>query len=106
MKRLIRESAGVLNLGATGREILTLLHQHRRRGLSVKEIIEKTKRSERAIKWHLQRLFRLKLVKREIFITPNRRRAHRYRFPSKEEFLRSVEAEIHRRLARLKRIAG
>ncbi len=106
MKRLIRESAGILNLGATGKEILMLLHRHQKRGLSVKEIIEKTKRSERAVKGHLKKLLHLNLVRRETFVTPNRRRAHRYRFPSKEEFLKSVEAEIHRRLARLKRIVG
>jgi len=100
MRRLIEEAAGVLNVGSTGREILVLLSRSRR-GLSVREIIEKTKRSERAIKAHLKHLHEMGLLKRMDFWTRNRRRAHKYSLPAPAEFLISVRREVHRQLKRL-----
>lgn len=103
MRRLIRECAGVLSLELTSREILDVLYRYRR-SLSFKEITRKTRRSERAIRYHLKKLTHLGLVRKEIFITPHQRYAHRYRFPSREEFLRAIENEVHRRLTRLKEL--
>jgi len=65
---LIVEISGFLNICATGRKILDIL-EISKRGLLVSEIIERTKRSERAVRTHLKLLLQLRLIRRKKVVT-------------------------------------
>jgi len=97
---LIVEISGFLNICATGRKILDIL-EISKRGLLVSEIIERTKRSERAVRTHLKLLLQLRLIRRKKVVTKKKKLAYRYLALRAHELIRSTKKEMRRRLRRL-----
>lgn len=102
-KRIIKEVSGILNIPPVGRQILLTLSSHRR-GLFLKEIVERTKRSERAIKHHLKRLCQFGFVHRKVVKTKRGKTAHLYSFPKIQDFLKSARLELLRRAKKLREL--
>lgn len=92
----------VLKIAPTGRRILEILAQKEGK-LSIKEIIARIGRSERAIRAHLKNLLSLNLVKREAYVTKHNRIAHLYFLPAMEDMIKSAKREIEKRLHELER---
>lgn len=104
-KEIIEEVSKVLNIPPVGRQILFTLSSHRK-GLFLKEVVNETKRSERAIKHHLKRLHQFGLVCREVVKTERGQTAYLYSFPRIRDFLKSARLELFRRAKRLKKLGG
>jgi len=96
----ITEISGFLNIRATGRKILDILARSKR-GLLVSEIIERSKKSERAVRTHLKLLIQLHLIRRKKVVTKKRKLAYRYLALRTQELIRSTKKEMRRRLRRL-----
>ncbi len=101
VRKIIEEVGGVLSIPPVGRQILVTLSSTRR-GMLIREIADKTRRSERAVKLHLKRLHQHGLVIKTKIITKAGRHAHVYRFPGIDRFLKSARLELLRRARRLR----
>ena len=97
---LIAEISDILDISTTGRKILNLLVRTKK-GLSVPEIIARTKRSERSIRTHLKALTELKLIRKDMMITREGRLAYRYFVLRASDLVKSVRKETLGRLRKL-----
>jgi predicted transcriptional regulator len=103
---LIAEISDILDISTTGRKILNLLVRTKK-GLSVPEIIARTKRSERSIRTHLKALTELKLIRKDMMITREGRLAYRYFVLRASDLVKSVRKETLGRLRKLEaRVRG
>jgi predicted transcriptional regulator len=96
VRKVIEEVCGILSIPPVGRQILVVLSSARQ-GMFVKEIAEKTRRSERAVKLHLRRLHQQGFILRRRVRTRAGRHAHLYSFPGIGRFIRSARLELLRR---------
>jgi len=101
VRKIIEEVSGVLSIPPVGRQILLALSSARR-GMFVKEIAERTRRSERAVKLHLKRLHQQGFIVRTSVRTKAGRQAHLYRFAGIGRLIRLARLELLRRARRLR----
>lgn len=97
---LIAEISGLLNIRSTGREILEALAESRE-GLLVSEIIERIGRSERAVRAHLKKLLKIRLIRRKKVFTQGGKCAYCYIIAHARELVKSTRAEVAKQLQRL-----
>lgn len=93
----------VLGIAPTGRRILEVLIKKKEK-LSIREIITRIDRSERAVRAHLKGLLNLGLVHKEAYITEHKRIAHLYFVPTVKDMIKSAKKEILKRLRELERL--
>lgn len=102
---LIAEISEILGVSATGKKILEALIKTGKK-LSVQEMAQMIKRSERSIREHLGHLTRLGLIGKEIVVTKNGRLAYRYSALTEGDLIKSARNEVLKRLRRLERRAS
>jgi len=101
---LIVELSEILGIGATGKKILEALVKSGEK-LSVSEMADIIKRSERSIREHIRHLTKLGLIGKEIFVTKNGRLAYRYSVLMEEDLIKSARNEVLKRLRKLEQHA-
>ncbi|MEM1688971.1 MAG: hypothetical protein QXX33_01970 [Candidatus Hadarchaeales archaeon] len=103
-QRIIKEVSGMLNIPPVGGQILLTLSSHRK-GLFLKEIVRKTKRSERAIKHNLKKLHQFGFIRKKVVRTEKGKTAHIYHFQVRD-FLKSARLVLLKRMKRLRELEG
>jgi predicted DNA-binding transcriptional regulator len=103
LRRFAGSLAEALRLPRTAARIVDVLSASRRH-LSVREIVERVRMSERSVRGNLALLLRRGLLEREAVPT-GRRLAYAYRLRPVEDLLRTVSAQFAGNLRRLKHAA-
>ena len=102
LRRFARSLGDALRLPRTATAIVNLLVSSSRR-LSVKEIVERVKVSERSVRGNLSLLVRRGILERHGVLTAKNRLAYLYRLRTREELLRAVSVQFARNLTALRR---
>lgn len=105
MRRLTRSLAQALHLPETAARIVDLLARTSRE-LTVREIVQRVRMSERSVRTNLALLVRRGLLERQIVETAQRRLAYLYRLRPREELLEAVRVYLARNLRLLQEAAG
>lgn len=100
LRGLARGVADTLRLPRTAARIVETLARSRRT-LSVKEIVERVRMSERSVRGNLALLLRRGILEREVVVTTQRRLAYLYRLRPADDLLQAVRRQVTRNLDRL-----
>lgn len=103
LRRFARGLAEALRLPRTATRIVEVLSASTRH-LSVREIVQRVRMSERSVRGNIAILLRRGLLEREALPT-GRRLAYAYRLRPVEDLLRTVRTQFEGRLRRLARAA-
>ena len=99
-----RGLAEALRLPRTSARIVEILARSRRR-LSVKEIVDRVRMSERSVRGNLALLLRRGILERQGVVTAQKRLAYLYRLRPAEDLVRAVRRHFSRNLAALRAAA-
>jgi predicted DNA-binding transcriptional regulator len=97
---LIQAIANVFRLPGTAKMILKVLGRARQT-LSVKEIAERVRRSERSVRTHLGILMKKGILIRKVIITKNKKLAYKYALGPIEKIVHSLRSELGKQLKHL-----
>ena len=100
VRRFARSLAEALRLPRTAARIVDVLSASSRR-LSVREIVQRVRMSERSVRGNLALLLRRGLLEREAVPT-GRRLAYAYRLRPVEDLVRAVRAQFEHSLGKLR----
>ncbi|MEW5937794.1 MAG: HTH domain-containing protein [Candidatus Thermoplasmatota archaeon] len=102
--KLVQMLSGMLHLHRTAKAILVLCAEVREK-LSVREIAERLRLSERSVRKHLAPLLSKGLLAREVAVTKAKRLSYRYYLPPIDAVLAKLKREMQNRIATIEKAA-
>src|SRR5437867_8131638 len=104
LRRFTEGLSSALRLPRTATAIVDLLARSSRH-LSVREIVQHLKMSERSVRGNIALLVRRGVIERKTFVTAKNRLAYLYRLRPHEDLLQAVRSQFARNLEMLQKAA-